>query len=327
MNTTMPSNTTKEVVHDLSPYLMEYTDGTIERFVVTHNVPPSPEDPTTGVASKDIMVSSPEVKARLFLPIPKLTDSNQKLPVLVYYHGGGFIVESPYSLLFHRYMNSLAAEAKALIVSVEYRLAPEYLLPIAYEDSWTALQWVASHVIANASIEKDEWVTKHGDFGKLYIGGDSAGGNVAHNIVLRAGVEPLPGDVKILGSFLSCPYFWGSKPVGSQSKENLKGFAYKVWMCIYPPASGGIDNPMINPFTEDAPSLSGLACSRLLVCLAEKDAFTPRGILYVETLKKTGWNGEVQLVVVDGEDHCFYLPNPNTEKAKDLIKLLASFIS
>ncbi|CAA3018222.1 2-hydroxyisoflavanone dehydratase-like [Olea europaea subsp. europaea] len=325
MNTATLSNTTKEVLHNLSPYLIEYTDGTIERFTVTQNVPPSADDPTTGVASKDIMVSSPEVKARLFLP--KLKNSNQKLPVLVYYHGGGFIVESPYSLLSHCYMNILAAEAKALIISVEYRLGPELLLPIAYEDSWTALQWVASHVIANACIEKDEWVTKHGDFGKLYIGGDSAGGNIVHNIVLRAGVEPLPGDVKILGSFLSCPYFWGSKPVGSQSKEDLKGFAYKVWMCIYPSAPGGIDNPMINPFTEDSPSLSGLACSRLLVCLAEKDAFTPRGILYVETLKKTGWNGEVKLVVVDGEDHCFHIFDPNTEKAKDLIKLLVSFIS
>ncbi|CAI9770990.1 unnamed protein product [Fraxinus pennsylvanica] len=290
----MASNTTKEVLHDLSPFLVVYTDGNIERFLVTSNLLPSPEDPTTGVASKDVIVISPEVKARLFLP--KLTDSNQRLPVLVYYHGGGFIVDSPYCLNFHRYMNLLAAEAKALIISVEYRLAPEHLLPIAYEDSWTALQWVASHVIANASIEKDPWVVKHGDFGHLYIGGDSAGGNIAHNIVLRAGVEPLLGDVKILGLFLSCPYFWGSKPVGSQSKEDLTGFAYKAWMCVYPSAAG-------------------------------KDAFTPGGIRYVESAKKSGWNGEVQLVVVDGEYHEFHVNDPYTKKAKDLIKKLASFIS
>ncbi|CAA3019846.1 2-hydroxyisoflavanone dehydratase-like [Olea europaea subsp. europaea] len=321
----MASNTTREVLFDLSPVLIVYTDGTVERLMGTPNVPPSPEDSTTGVASKDIIVLSPEVKARLFLP--KLVDPTQKLPVLVYYHGGGFIVDSPYCLNFHRYMNILAAEAKALIISVEYRLAPEHLLPIAYEDSWTAIQWVASHAIANANIEKDPWVTKHGDFGKLYIGGDSAGANIAHNIVLRTGVEPLPGDVKILGLFLSCPYFWGSKPVGSQSKNDLKGFAYKVWMCVYPSAAGGIDNPMINPFAEDAPCLSGLACSRLLVCLAVKDAFTPRGILYVETMKKSGWNGEMQLAVVDGEDHEFHVNDPYSEKAKDLIQNMASFIS
>ncbi|XP_022851891.1 2-hydroxyisoflavanone dehydratase-like [Olea europaea var. sylvestris] len=321
----MASNHTKKVLHDLSPYLVVYTDGTIERFVITTSVPPSPEDPTTGVASKDIIVVSPDVKARLFLP--KLTDTDQKLPVLVYYHGGGFIVDSPYCLPYHRYMNFLAAEAKALIISVEYRLAPEHLLPIAYEDSWTALQWVASHVIANANIEKDPWIIKHGDFGHLYIGGDSAGGNIAHNIALRAGVEPLIGDVKIMGTYLCYPYFWGSKPVGPQSKEDLTGFAYKVWMCVYPSAAGGIDNPMINPFVENAPSLSGLACSRLLVCLAGKDAFTPRGILYVETVKKSGWKGEEQLVEVDGEDHEFHVNNPYTEQAKDLMKKLAAFIS
>ncbi|CAI9770983.1 unnamed protein product [Fraxinus pennsylvanica] len=324
MNTVMASNTTKEVLIDLSPVIKVYKDRTVDRLMDTANVPPSPEDPATGVASKDIVIST-EVRARLYLP--KLTDPNQKLPVLIYYHGGGFVIESPYCLFYHRLTDILASQAKALIISVEYRLAPEHLLPIAYEDSWTALQWVASHVIANASIEKDPWVTKHGDFGKLYIGGDSAGANIAHNIVLRAGVEPLPGDVKILGLFLSCPYFWGSKPVGSQSKEDMTGFAYKVWKCIYPSAPVGIDNPMINPMAEDAPSLSGLACSRLLVCLAEKDAFTPIGILYAETVKKIGWNGEVQLVVVGGEDHCFYLFDPHTEKAKYLNKQIASFIS
>ncbi|KAL2469931.1 putative carboxylesterase [Abeliophyllum distichum] len=100
---------------------------------------------------------SPVVQARLYLP--KLTDPHQKLPVLVYYHGGGFCVESAFSFLDQRYMNILAAEAKALIVSVEYRLAPEHPLPVAYEDSWTALQWVASHVIEKPCMEKELWLT------------------------------------------------------------------------------------------------------------------------------------------------------------------------
>ncbi|CAA2995042.1 2-hydroxyisoflavanone dehydratase-like [Olea europaea subsp. europaea] len=322
----MDSNTTDEVLHDLSPLIKVYKDGSVERLRRTSHVPPSLENQTTGVASKDISIS-PEVKARLYLP--KLTDQDEKLPVLVYFHGGAFVVDSPYSALFHPFTDILTAEAKALIISVDYRLAPEHPLPIAYQDSWTALQWVASHVIANTSIEKDPWITKHGDFGKLYVGGDSSGANIAHYIVLRAGVEPLPGDVKILGLFLSHPFFWGSKPIGSESKDDFDGqhLANRVWSCAYPSAPGGIDNPMINPFSEDAPSLTGLECSKVLVCLAEKDLMTPRGILYAETLKKSGWSGEVQLVVVDGEDHCFHVMDPHTEKAKDLIKQLASFIS
>ncbi|KAL2463951.1 putative carboxylesterase 2 [Forsythia ovata] len=322
----MATNTIKQVLTDLSPLIKVYEDGTVERLMGAPFFPPSPEDPATGVASKDIIISL-EVQARLFLP--KNTESSQKLPILVYYHGGGFCIGSALSFLEQRYMNILAVEAKALIVSVEYRLAPEHPLPVAYEDSWTALQWVASHVVANTSIEKDPWLTKHGDFGRIYIGGDSAGGNIAHNIAIQAGVEPLPGDVKILGSFLSHPFFWGSKPIGSESKEDFDGqhLSCRIWSCVYPSAPGGIDNPMINPFAENAPSLSGMACSRLLVCLAEKDVLTPRGVVYAETVKKSGWNGEVQMVVVEGEDHCFHFFDPHTEKAKDLIKSLAYFIS
>ncbi|XP_022861638.1 2-hydroxyisoflavanone dehydratase-like [Olea europaea var. sylvestris] len=321
----MASDNTKEVLTDLSPVLKLYKDGTVERLFGSPHVPPSPDDPATGVASKGLNIS-PVLQARLYLP--KLTEPNQKLPVLVYYHAGAFCLESAFSFLDQRYINILAAEANALIVSVEYRLAPENPLPIAYEDSWTALQWVASHLTENPGIEKEPWLTEHGNFSKIYIGGDSAGGNIVHNILLRAGAEPLPGDVKIVGGFLSHPYFWGSKPLGSEIKEEIEqSLLYKIWLFVYPSVPGGIDNAMINPFVEDAPSLSGLGCSRLLVCLAEKDPLTSRGILYVETVKKSGWNGEVEMVEVEGEDHCFHVLNPETEKAKDLIKRLASFIS
>ncbi|CAI9776316.1 unnamed protein product [Fraxinus pennsylvanica] len=424
----MPSDTTKEVLADLSPVIKLYKDGTVERLISSPHVPPSPDDAVTGVVSKDLNIS-PVVQARLHLP--KLTEPNQKLPVLVYYHGGGFCLGSAFTFLENRYINILAAEAKALIVSVEYRLAPEHPLPIAYEDSWETwltehgdfskiyiggdsaggnivhnilLQagaeplpgdvkivggflshpyfwgskpigseteeeieqnlackiWlfvypsvprgidnaminpfvddapslsglgcsIASHVTEKLGIEKESWLTEHGDFSKIYIGGDSAGGNIVHNILLQAGAEPLPGDVKIVGGFLSHPYFWGSKPIGSETEEEIEqNLACKMWLFVYPSVPGGIDNAMINPFVDDAPSLSGLGCSRLLVCLAEKDPLTSRGILYVETVKKSGWNGEVEMVEVEGEDHCFQFLNPETEKAKDLIKRLASFIS
>ncbi|XP_022861622.1 2-hydroxyisoflavanone dehydratase-like isoform X3 [Olea europaea var. sylvestris] len=321
----MASDTNKEVLIDLSPVIKLYKDGTVERLIDSPYVPPSPDDAATGVVSKDLNIT-PVVQARLYLPT--LTEPKQKLPVLVYYHGGGFCIGSAFNSLEKRYISMLAAEAKALIVSVEYRLAPQHPLPIAYEDSWTGLQWVSSHVTEKPGIEKEPWLTEHSDFSKIYIGGDSAGGNIVHNILLRAGAEPLPGDVKIVGAFLSHPYFWGSKPIGSETKEEIEqNVACKMWLFAYPSAPGGIDNAMINPFVEDAPSLSGLGCSRLLVCVAEKDPFRSRGVLYVETVKKSGWNGEVEMVEVEGEDHCFHMFNPETEKAKDLIKRLASFIS
>ncbi|CAN1142561.1 2-hydroxyisoflavanone dehydratase, partial [Linum perenne] len=104
-----------------------------------------------GVFSKDVSISDlPKVSARLYLPnsIPQ----DKKLPILVYFHGGAFCIESAFSSSHLRYLNSLSAEAHALVVSVEYRLAPEHPLPAAYDDSWAALLWVASHRSAEVSI-------------------------------------------------------------------------------------------------------------------------------------------------------------------------------
>ncbi|KAK1263597.1 40S ribosomal protein S15 [Acorus gramineus] len=77
-------------------------------------------DPATGVSSKDVVINpSTGLYTRLYLPINPSSSNAQKLPLLVYYHG----------------------EAHMAIVSVGYHRAPEDHLPIAYEDSWKALQW------------------------------------------------------------------------------------------------------------------------------------------------------------------------------------------
>ncbi|GFP83827.1 2-hydroxyisoflavanone dehydratase [Phtheirospermum japonicum] len=318
------TTTTKEVLADLSPVMKLYADGTVERLFGSPYVPPSLEDPATGVSSKDITIS-PNVSARIYLP--KLTQTGQKLPILVYCHAGGFCVESAFSFFHHRYISLLSAAAGALVVSVEYRLVPEHPLPAAYEDSWDALKWVCSH---GSKIDQtcDEWITNHGDLNRIFIGGDSAGGNIAHYIALRVGSDPLPGNLKIVGAILSHPFFLGSDPIGTQSTEDIEqSLSYRMWMLAYPSAAGGIDNPLINPLSDGAPGLSGLGCSKMIVCLTEKDELTGRGLAYAEKVKKSGWKGEIEVVEIEGEDHCFQLFDPENEKAKNLIKRLAAFIS
>ncbi|EYU23693.1 hypothetical protein ABFS82_14G019800 [Erythranthe guttata] len=323
MNTT---TTTKEVLTDLSPVIKVYTDGTVERLLHSPDVPPSPEDTTTGVYSKDATIS-PTVSARIHLPKP--THPTQKLPVLVYYHGGGFCIGSAFSHLDHRLMTVLSAEAGALVISVEYRLTPEHPLPAAYEDSWDALKWISSHSVdTQTNSEKEKWISNHADFSRISIGGDSAGGNIAHNLALRAGSEPLPGNVKIAGAILSHPYFWGSNPIGNEPKEDIdQSLLYQLWLLAYPSAPGGIDNPLINPFCDGAPSLSGLGCSRLMVCVSEMDILTGRAKVYAEKVKESGWNGVVEVVEIEGEGHCFHIFGIENEKAKNLIKRWATFIS
>lgn len=138
----------KEVVSELPPFFRVYKDGTVERTRGSPIVPPSAENPETGVSSKDITISEdPRILARVYLP--KLSKpTTQKLPILVYYHGGAFCIESAFSLVETKLMNSLVSEAKIVAISIEYRLAPENPIPGIYEDCWTALQWVASHSVA-----------------------------------------------------------------------------------------------------------------------------------------------------------------------------------
>ncbi|KAL4285121.1 hypothetical protein GQ457_16G028770 [Hibiscus cannabinus] len=226
-------------------------------------------------------------------------------------------------------MNCLACSANAVVISIEYRLAPEHPLPIAYEDCWAALQWVVSHANADHDSNKEPWISTYVDFDRVYIGGDSAGANLAHNILMRAGSENLNNGVKIKGAFLTHPYFWGSNPVGSETRDverREKLATYTIWQLVYPEAPGGVDNSMVNPMVLGAPSLAGLGCPRLLVSVAGKDLLRDRGIMYYNAVKESGWKGEVELVDVDGEDHAFHILVHDSENAKKLIQRLASFI-
>ncbi|KAL6293379.1 hypothetical protein ACE6H2_001521 [Prunus campanulata] len=326
------ASTTKELAFKAGvPFIRIYKDGKVERLRGSPHVPPSPDkDPETGVSSKDITIShNPNISARLYLPnLPQ--NQIQKLPILVYFHGGVFCIESAFSLQAHRYLNRLVSEAQVVAVSVEYRLAPENPLPVAYEDSWAALQWVASHSNKQElDGKKDPWLAKYGDFDRLYIGGDSAGGNIAHNLAIKAGLESLYGGVRILGVFLSHSYFWGSKPIGSEPKgeDFEKTLEYKAWDFVYPSAPGGHDNPMLNPVGEGAPSLAGLGCSKLLVCVAGQDQLRDRGVWYFNLVRESGWKGEVELFEVKEEEHCYHLRSETeTENVKKLLKRLASFL-
>ncbi|KAK7308176.1 hypothetical protein VNO77_41775 [Canavalia gladiata] len=321
----MASTTEKEIEKELLPLIRVYKDGTVDRLLGSPVVPPSPEDPETGVSSKDIVISdNPYVSARIFLP--KSIVENKKLPIFIYFHGGAFCVESAFSFFYNRYLNILASEANIIAISVDYRLLPHNPLPAAYEDGWTTLQWVASHVSSNNPTNVEPWLLNHGDFNKLYIGGDTNGANVAHNLAMRAGTETLPGELKIVGALLCCPFFWGSKPIGSEPvEEHEQSLAMKVWSFVYPNAPGGIDNPSVNPCAPGAPSLATLGCSKILISITGKDEFKDRNILYYETVKKSGWQGEIELFDAGDEAHGFQLFNPETDRAKSMIKRLASF--
>ncbi|KAL9391571.1 hypothetical protein Peur_015491 [Populus x canadensis] len=266
-------------------------------------VPPS-TDLITGVQSKDVMIlTEPQVSVRIFLP--KLKSPDKKLPLLLFVHGGGFVMFSPSAIPYHVLCNKVAADANVIVVSVEYGLFPTRPIPACYEDSWEALQWVASHADGSGA---EPWLNNHADFGKVFLGGDSGGANISHTLAFRVGSIGLPG-VKVVGMIMVHPFFGGT--------EDDKMWLY---MC---PSNSGLDDPRLNPGFED---LARLGCERVLIFVAEKDSLIAVGRNYYEKLKKSGWKGSVEIVENEDEDHCFYLLDLNSEKAVELLHKFVSFL-
>lgn len=118
--------------------------------------------------------------ARLYAP-----SSNTALPVLLYLHGGGFVVGS---IASHDLLcRELARLSGCMVVSLDYRLAPEHRFPQAVEDAWNALSWLAAH---GASLGADT--------ARIAIGGDSAGGTLSAVCALMARDAGLPLALQLL---------------------------------------------------------------------------------------------------------------------------------
>nr|XP_043625997.1 probable carboxylesterase 5 [Erigeron canadensis] len=182
------SSAASDIAKDITNFIRIYKDGHFERSYVFDVVPPG-IDPSTGVNSKQV-VYSPETNMFARLYIPKNATQTRKLPLLIFFHGGAFIVESAASSLYNNFHNLVVSEANIVVVSVEYRLAPEFKLPIAYEDSWNSIKWVEKHVNGNGP---ESWLNDYVDFEKVFIGGDSAGGNITHHMAIQSGLGRLDG--------------------------------------------------------------------------------------------------------------------------------------
>ncbi|MBX3660626.1 MAG: alpha/beta hydrolase [Ramlibacter sp.] len=117
--------------------------------------------------------------ARLYAPAPG------PLPALMYFHGGGFTIGS---IATHDTLcRELAFRSGCMVVSLDYRLGPEYRFPVAVHDAWDALQWLAT-----------QGATLGADPHRLAVGGDSAGGTLAAVCALMARDAGLPLTLQLL---------------------------------------------------------------------------------------------------------------------------------
>ncbi|KAF7005404.1 hypothetical protein CFC21_020530 [Triticum aestivum] len=314
---------------DLYPFIREYKGGRVERLLHSPFVAAS-KDPAAnrGVATRDVVVDeSTGVFARLFLPSIAAAATGiggERLPVLMYVHGGSFCTGSAFSRTYHSYTRSLAASAGALVVSVEYRLAPEHPVPAAYEDAWAALQWVVSL--------SDPWLSDYADLGRTFLVGDSAGGNVVYNTAVRA-ASGGGSHIHIEGLVIVHPYFWGVERLSSSEAvwDGIAMFAPedvdRLWPFITAGRLGN-DDPLVNPVDEE---IASLTCRRVLVAVAEKDTLRDRGRRLAARMRDCcSWADDenaVTLIESKGEDHGFHLYNPLRATSKILMESIVRFIN
>jgi acetyl esterase/lipase len=127
-----------------------------------------PGQEVAGTGNIAIPAGGVEVQARWYRPA-----GNGPLPVVAYYHGGGWLLGSVDA--YDTVCRALANASGALVVSVEYRLGPEHRFPVAVEDAYAAAAWLGE----NAG-------TLGGDPARFAVAGDSAGGNLAAVVSLLA---------------------------------------------------------------------------------------------------------------------------------------------
>jgi acetyl esterase len=249
----------------------------------------------------DRVIPGPGNELTLRIYQPREAQPAELFPVLVWYHGGGFVIGD---LETHdSACRMLANQADCLVVAVDYRLAPEFKFPAAVQDSIAALRWVALHAREIG-----------GDPERIAVGGDSAGGNLAAVCALLARNE---GHPRLAFQLLVYPCTAPEPEMPSHRKfaegyvltRNSVTWFYKQ----YVRSPKEFQDFRFAPLAAD--DLSNLPPALLIV--AGYDPLRDEGVEYARRLIEAG--NRVTLVNYEGMIHGFYLMGGAVDAARRAI--------
>ena len=198
------------------------------------------------------------------------TGATGSLPVIVYYHGGGWVLADLKT--YESSALALARKTKAIVVSVEYRHAPEYKFPAAHEDAFAAYQWVLQHA-----------ASFNGDPRRVAVAGESAGGNLAANVSIMARDKKVALPVHqllvypVAGSDMTTASYLENAEAKPLSKPMM------TWFVKQALTEKDMQNPMINLV---AAKLGGLPPTTIIT--AQIDPLRSEGSMLAEKLKAAG---------------------------------------
>ena len=244
-----------------------------------------PETLVPGVTSidRDIPGAVGAISARIYTP-----SGPGPFPVVVYFHGGGWIIAN--KVVYDGGARGIAKQANAIVVSVDYRLAPEAKFPAAWDDAFAAYKWVAANA---ASI--------NGDPKRLALAGESAGGNLAVATAVAARDAQIPQPRAILAVY----------PVAQTGNLETRSYVDSATAKPLNKAMIGwfVDKLFANPSDKSDPrvdivhaNLSGLPPTTIIN--AQIDPLREDGLLLADALKKAGVKVNRKLYV--GATHEFF---------------------
>ncbi|KAL3642154.1 hypothetical protein CASFOL_012969 [Castilleja foliolosa] len=298
-------------------------DGTVNRRIFSLlesaglKTPPNPNH--REVKTSDVTLDpSRNLWFRLF--IPTRSESDPRLPVIVFFHGGGFVYLAPDFKPYDNVCRRFASEFPAIVVSVNYRLAPEHRYPAPYEDGFDALRFLD---------EQRHILPENADLSRCFVVGDSAGANLAHHVATRA-CDSKFNHLKVIGVVAIQPFFGGEER--TKSEIELVGVDMIVsasrtdfmWNAFIQPGSGmDRDHEVINVSGPKAADISKLDFPPTMVVVAGFDSLKDWQTRYYEWLKNNG--KEAYLLEYPNMIHAFYI-FPELPEAGQLVSSIKQFV-
>lgn len=226
-----------------------------------------PRIPIAGVENRRIQGPHGPIPIRIYTP-----EGVGPFPIVVFYHGGGFVIGSIDS--HENICRQIARDGSVIVVSVDYRLAPEHPYPVPVDDAYAAFQWVAQNA-----------ATFNGDPQHLAVAGDSAGGNLAAVVALKARDEAGPA----IGLQILLYAVTTLMEEEFESRRNFTGYILTEHMGrtlrhAYVPDDADCCEPYASPL--QAEDLRGLPAAYIMT--AEFDPLRDEGKRYADRLREAG---------------------------------------
>ena len=243
-----------------------------------------------------------QIPVRIYTPV-----GEGDFPIIVYYHGGGWVLNNLNTC--HASCTLLAEKTNSIVVSVEYRLAPEFKFPIPLFDAYDAFYWV-----------KHEAKKLRGN-GIISVAGDSAGGNLATGVALLAKEANIQLDAQILLYPVTDLSYDSHSYETYAERYGLDRDVMKWFGDLYIRVPEDAQNPLLAPIRAD---VTGLPPTFLVV--AENDVLRDEGLAYAKKLQQSGV--VVQQSIASGLVHSYFTKNDVFEEEIDeTIEEIASFLA